>query len=62
MHGLTESLNVSVSAAILLHAVAERRRALVGPDLPAERKAAFLRAWLEAEAAALRGWMARTAE
>lgn len=62
MHGLTESLNVSVSAAILLHAVAERRRALVGPDLPPERKAAFLRSWLEAEDKALRGFMARTRE
>lgn len=61
MLGLTESLNVSVSAAILLRAVADRRRALVGADLPPERQAAFVRAWLELEAEALRGWLARTA-
>jgi tRNA (guanosine-2'-O-)-methyltransferase len=60
MHGLTESLNVSVSAAILLRTVSERRRALAGPDLPAAERDRFLGEWLEAEASALRGFLART--
>jgi tRNA (guanosine-2'-O-)-methyltransferase len=60
MYGLTESLNVSVSAAILLRTLTERRRALVGADLdPAERQA-FLDAWLHAEARAEHGRRART--
>lgn len=61
MVGLTGSLNVSVSAAIILRALAERRRALVGPDLSSEEKARFLREWLEAEERAARGEAARTA-
>ena len=60
MHGLTESLNVSVSAAIALRTVFERRRALVGADLDPAERARFLAAWLEEEAAALRGFLART--
>lgn len=60
MHGLTESLNVSVSAAIALRTVSERRRALVGADLDPAERARFLAAWLEEEAAALRGFLART--
>jgi tRNA (guanosine-2'-O-)-methyltransferase len=60
MYGLTESLNVSVSAAILLRTVTERRRAVVGADLdPAERDA-FLERWLRAEARAEHGRRART--
>lgn len=47
MQGFVESLNVSAAAAVILHTVAERRRALTGPDLaPAERLQA-LRTWLE---------------
>lgn len=60
MHGLTESLNVSVSAAIALRTISERRRALVGADLDPAERARFLSAWLEEEAAALRGFLART--
>ena len=61
MHGLTESLNVSVSAAIALRGVAERRRTLVGNDLSAEEKARFYNEWLESEERAARGYRARTA-
>ena len=39
---------------------AERRRALVGADLDPSERARFLAAWLEDEAAALRGFLART--
>lgn len=60
MYGLTESLNVSVSAALILRTVVERRRARVGADLEPAAQEAFLRAWLAAEERALRGRMART--
>ncbi len=60
MHGLTESLNVSVSAAIALRTLSERRRALVGADLDPAERARFLAAWLHDEEAALRGFLART--
>jgi tRNA (guanosine-2'-O-)-methyltransferase len=60
MYGLTASLNVSVSAAIALRTLSERRRALVGADLHPSERARFLAAWLEDEAAALRGFLART--
>lgn len=59
-HGLTQSLNVSVAAAILIHVVTERIRAARGPDLPEAEQAAFLRDWLELEAKATAGWLART--
>lgn len=62
MRGLTMSLNVSVSAAIILRSVAERRRALVGSDLSVAARAAFVEAWLAAEVSAERGFLARTAE
>ena len=62
MHGLTESLNVSVSAAILLRTVAERQRARVGPDLDATAQERFVADWLQAEEKAMRGVMARAAE
>ena len=62
MYGLTESLNVSVSAAILLRTVTERRRQLVGADLdPAVRDDFFLR-WLTAEARAELGRRGRARE
>lgn len=61
MHGLTESLNVSVSAAIALRGVAERRRALVGNDLGVEEKTRFYNEWLESEERAARGYRGRTA-
>lgn len=59
MRGLTESLNVSVSGAILLRAVADRRRALVGDDLEPAEKARFTRDWLTAEEEGRRGLRAR---
>jgi tRNA (guanosine-2'-O-)-methyltransferase len=42
MVGLTASLNVSVSAAIILRTLAERRRALVGNDLESTEQERFL--------------------
>lgn len=59
MRGLTESLNVSVSGAILLRAVADRRRAVAGPDLGEPEKERFLQEWLGREAAGRRGLHAR---
>lgn len=60
MAGLTRSLNVSVSAAILLRAAVDRRKARVGPDLdPAERHR-WLAEWVRAEAEARTGFLART--
>ena len=60
MVGLTESLNVSVRAAIVLRALAERRRAFAGNDLPEAEKERFIREWLAAEERAARGFAART--
>lgn len=59
MRGLTESLNVSVSAAVILRALVDRRRAIAGADLPAMEQERFLAEWLEAEERAARGRMAR---
>ncbi len=59
MHGLTASLNVSVSAAILLRALTERRRAVAGPDLDPAEQARFLEEWRASEVAAERGRRAR---
>lgn len=59
MRGLTESLNVSVSGAILLRAAADRRRALVGNDLSAATKEQFVSTWLAREEAGRRGLRAR---
>lgn len=59
MRGLTHSLNVSVSAAILIRAVAERRRALGGPDLDPAEQARFFAEWEALEAEAERGRRAR---
>lgn len=61
MVGLTGSLNVSVSAAILLRTITERRRALVGADLSEEARQAFLREWTEREIRAELGRAARRA-
>lgn len=61
MVGLTGSLNVSVSAAILLRTITERRRALVGADLGVEAREAFLRDWAERETRAGLGKAARQA-
>lgn len=60
MRGLTTSLNVSVSAALILRGVAERRRAYAGADLDTERQAAFFASWLAAEEAERLGRRART--
>ena len=63
MYGLTESLNVSVAAACILHTLSERRRAQVGAgDLdPAELEATFAR-WMEREEKAQAGLAARMGE
>jgi tRNA (guanosine-2'-O-)-methyltransferase len=59
MYGLTGSLNVSVSAAIILRAVSERRRALVGADLDPEVRRRFFEDWIRAEVTAEEGRSAR---
>lgn len=59
MLGLTQSLNVSVSAAILLRSITERRRALVGADLSEAARAAFFERWLRSEARSEFGRRAR---
>lgn len=61
MVGLTGSLNVSVSAAIILRALTERRRALVGADLDEAARAAFYERWLESESKSEFGRRARAA-
>jgi hypothetical protein len=60
MHGLTASLNVSVSAAIILRALADRRRAIAGPDLDPAERARFYREWVEQERLSRRGFLNRT--
>ncbi len=50
MHGFVESLNVSVAAALVTRAVAERRRAVAGADLAPDARRAALEAWLRREA------------
>jgi tRNA (guanosine-2'-O-)-methyltransferase len=60
MMGLTQSLNVSVSAAILLRVVSDRRRALVGADLDAAERARFVAEWAESEHVAEKGRRSRT--
>lgn len=59
MVGLTASLNVSVSAAILLRTITERRRALVGADLSEAARAAFYERWLASESRSEFGRRAR---
>ena len=61
MHGLTESLNVSVAAACILQRVTERRRSLTGGgDLPKERSQAFFDQWYAWEAELRQGMIARS--
>lgn len=60
MQGLTQSLNVSVSAAILIRALTVRIRALRGADLDGPAKARFLAQWIAAEGSAKAGWLGRT--
>lgn len=60
MRGLTESLNVSVSGALMLRTVSDRRRALVGADLGDDERERFYDAWLSAETVSRRGLRART--
>jgi tRNA (guanosine-2'-O-)-methyltransferase len=59
MVGLTGSLNVSVSAAILLRTVTERRRALVGADLSDAARTEFYDRWVHSETRAEFGRKAR---
>ncbi len=61
MHGLTESLNVSVAAACILQRVTERKRqALGGGDLSIERQQAFFDDWQQRELIAKQGMIARS--
>ena len=60
MHGLTQSLNVSVSAGIVLRTITERVRAARGPDLAPGEQLAFVAEWLRAQEEARRGWLHRT--
>ena len=61
MHGLTESLNVSVAAACILQRVTERRRlATGGGDLPSDRREAFFEQWYAWEAELRQGMIARS--
>lgn len=56
MRGLTESLNVSAAAAVVIYALSERRRAAIGgADIEPARRDAFYQDWLAAEAEAERG-------
>lgn len=63
MHGLTESLNVSVAAACILQRVTDRRRAVSeGGDLEESRQDAFFEQWFEWEVQLRQGMIARTRE
>jgi tRNA (guanosine-2'-O-)-methyltransferase len=63
MRGLTQSLNVSVAAALVLERICERRRAHLNGkcDLDPARQAAFVDAWLARERKAQAGMAARLA-
>jgi tRNA (guanosine-2'-O-)-methyltransferase len=61
MEGLTGSLNVSASAAILVRTLAMRRRAHAGADLDPAEQGRFLAEWEAFEQAAATGLAARTA-
>lgn len=61
MWGLTTSLNVSVSAAIILNRLTERIRAERGPDLSEMEQKRFLEEWLEIEQRSSRGRELRNA-
>ena len=57
MVGVTQSLNVSVAAAIILQIAARRRAAVVGHgSLDPERRHAFLERFLSAEASRKKAW------
>jgi tRNA (guanosine-2'-O-)-methyltransferase len=63
MHGLTESLNVSVAAACILQRVTDRRRAVAdGGDLEESRQDAFFEQWFEWEVQLRQGMIARSRE
>lgn len=63
MRGLTESLNVSAAAAMIIYALAERRRALMGGgDLEPERRDAFYQRWLAAQVEAEIGLRAQVGD
>ena len=60
MHGLTESLNVSVAAACILQRLTERKRvATGGGDLPQARQDQFFEEWRVRELQAKQGMLAR---
>jgi tRNA (guanosine-2'-O-)-methyltransferase len=63
MHGMTESLNVSVAAACIISQVSERKRAMVGGgDLGTERIERFVSDWKAREISARAGMVARVGE
>lgn len=63
MHGLTESLNVSVAAACILQRLTERKRAqLDGGDLSLDRQDTFFEEWRVREIQAKQGMLARMRE
>ena len=60
MHGLTESLNVSVAAACILQRLTERKRVVTGGgDLPQARQDQFFEEWRVRELQAKQGMLAR---
>ena len=60
MHGLTESLNVSVAAACILQRLTERVRESSGEgNLDSERQEEFFAEWSERELSAKQGMLAR---
>ncbi len=61
MHGMTESLNVSVASACILSRLAERKRAQVGGgDLSASRIEAFFETWEASEDRSIQAIKARS--
>ncbi len=63
MRGLTESMNVSAAAALVINTLAERRRAWIGGgDLEPERREAFYQRWLATEAEAEIGMRAQVGD
>ena len=63
MHGLTESLNVSVAAACILQRVTERRRTKNGGgDLSLRKQEDFFAQWYEWEVELRQGMIARSRE
>lgn len=63
MRGLTESMNVSAAAALVINTLSERRRAWIGGgDLEPERREAFYQRWLATEAEAEIGMRAQVGD